>query len=60
MKFGTARSKNFDICGGDIVVGNEKGLVLLPHPLRMPTQYHLGLFCAIPCSLVLRMVWWMS
>ena len=51
------KSKNLDMCGGDIVVGKEKGLVLSPHPLRTPTQYHRGLFCGMPWSLVLRTMW---
>jgi hypothetical protein len=40
-----------------MVVGKLNGLVGLPEPLRMPTQYHLGLLCGMPWSLVLRVVW---
>ena len=54
---GSLESRKSDIGGMGMVVGNVNGLVGSPIPFRMPTQYHLGLFCGMPWSLVLRIVW---
>lgn len=41
-------SKNSLISFMGMVVGKLNGLVGSPEPLRMPTQYHLGLLCGMP------------